>query len=116
MITELELRKMRIEQEKYMRDRVLIRRREFFGDTESSYADHLEDVPARFHPGFGFWRLVADRFQGITAFTVTMPWDTDIKASDVIVDSQSRVFEVRDVAAPKTLHTARMCLCDLTTD
>lgn len=115
-ITQKELDLLREQQEIYMPDTVTIRRREFFGDNEQEYFDLTHDVSARITPGFGFWRAVADRFQGITAFNVTMPWDTDVKASDVLVDVQSRAFEVRDVRSPSTFQTAKQVLCDMVTD
>jgi hypothetical protein len=115
-LTQLELDLLREEQITYMPERVKIRRVDFPGDNEREYGDHLTDVWARITPGFGFWRAVADRFQGITAFTITMPWDTDVHASDVIIDSHGRAYEVRDTKDPSTYHTALQVLCDRVND
>jgi len=115
-ITQLELDLLREEQLTYMPERVRIRRADFPGDNEREYIDHLDQVWARITPGFGFWRAVADRYQGITAFTITMPWDTDVHSSDVILDSKGRVYEVRDTKDPSTYHTALQTLCDRVND
>lgn len=115
-ITQLELDLLREEQITYMPERVRIRRADFSGDNERDYFDHVLDVWARITPGFGFWRAVADRYQGITAFTITLPWDTDVRASDVIIDGNGRVYEVRDTQDPKTYHTALRVLCDRVND
>jgi head-tail adaptor len=115
-ITQLELELLREEQITYMPERVKIRRQDFAGDNERGYYDHLTKVWARITPGFGFWRNVADRYQGITAFTITLPWDTDVKASDVIIDSANRFYEVRDTKDPSTYHTALQTLCDRVND
>lgn len=115
-ITQLELELLREQQLVFMPQKVKIRRRTFTGDNEVGFATIEENVRARITPGFGFWRTVADRFQGITAFTVTLPWNTDVQASDAIIDEEERVFEVRDVKAPSTFHTAAQALCDRVTD
>jgi Phage head-tail joining protein len=115
-ITQLELELLREEQVTYMPERVKIRRQYFLGDNEREYNDLSSDVWARITPGFGFWRAVADRYQGITAFTITMPWDTDVRASDTIIDSHGRFYEVRDTKDPSTYHTALQTLCDRVND
>lgn len=115
-ITQLELDLLREEQVTYMPEKVKIRRADFAGDNERDYYTHLESVWARITPGFGFWRSVADRYQGITAFTITLPWDTDVRASDVILDSNGRFYEVRDTKDPSTYHTALQVLCDRVND
>jgi hypothetical protein len=115
-ITQLELDLLREEQVTYMPDQVKIRRTSFSGDNERDYETIAEKVWARITPGFGLWRAVADRYQGITAFTVTLPWDTDVHASDAIIDATGRVYEVRDTKDPSTYHTALQTLCDRVND
>jgi Phage head-tail joining protein len=115
-ITQLELELLREEQITYMPEKVKIRRPRFAGDNERDYEDIAVKVWARLTPGFGFWRSVADRYQGITAFTITMPWDTDCQAGDIIIDSSDRAYEVRDTKDPSTYHTALQVLCDRISD
>lgn len=117
-ITEGELELIRIEQEKFMPQRVIIRRRFFAGGDAVEYEKQTvhEDVPCRLTSGFGMWRVVADRFQGITPFTAELPFGQDVKAGDILVDEDSRTFEVRDIMAPNSYQTAKRCLCDLVTD
>lgn len=116
MITEEELTRLREAQEEFMPDRGTLKRREFDGDNESQYDAYATDVHARLTPGFGIWRIVADRYQGVTAFNLSLPWDQDVRAGDVWVASDNRVYEIRDVQAPASYLTARRCLCDLVTD
>lgn len=115
-ITKLELELLREEQITYMPERVRIRRPDFSGDNERDYRTVAEKVWARITPGWGMWRAVADRYQGVTAFTITMPWDTDIQAGDTIIDGLNRVFEVRDTKDPSTYHTALQMLVDRVSD
>lgn len=115
-VTERELRGIREAQEMYMPQRVVIRRRQFSGDSEFEPVNIAVDVPCRFTPGFGFWRAVADRYQGVTPYRATVPYDQDVKAGDTLVDEESRVFEVRDVLAPESYQTAKQVLTDLVTD
>jgi hypothetical protein len=114
-VTPNELELIRVEREKFMQDQVIIKRREFLGDTENEYVPIDDELyPVTITPGYGLWRTVADRFQGITAFTVVLPWDTDVQAGDILVQGV-RVFEVRDIRSPSTFLTAKLCLCDQTT-
>jgi head-tail adaptor len=115
-ITQLELELLREEQITYMPERVKVRRTNFAGDNERDYETVHEGLWARITPGFGMWRVVADRFQGITAFTITVPWDSDVRAADAIIDAAGRVYEVRDTKDPSTYHTALQLLCDRVND
>jgi len=115
-ITSRELESMREHQEVFMPDLISIRRPVFFGDNEREWETVYQNVPARVTPGFGFWRAVADRFQGITAYTVTVPWDQEVQAGWVLIDAASRAYEVRDVRAPSTFPTARQLLVDRVSD
>lgn len=115
-ITSKEIDSLREAQEQYMPQRVKIRRRHWFGDDESEYVDHKLNVPAVITAGYGVWRMVADQFSGITAFTIGVPWDTDVQAGDLIVDEKSRGFEVRDVKSPNTYQSRKVVLCDNVTE
>lgn len=115
-ISDRELRDMRTAQEVFMPDIVTIRRKGFVGPDNFQMSTRAEDVHVRLKPGFGQWRNVADRFQGITPYTCTLPWDQEVVASDQVLDQAGRIFEVRDVQAPSTLLTARVCLLDLVND
>ena len=116
MITERELEQMRKEQEKFMPDKVIIKERKFFGDTESDYyAIDDEFHPCRIIPGFGVWRTVADRFQGITAYVLTFTWDELVRPGYIAVHG-STVYEIRDVKTDSSYQTALQALCDRTTE
>lgn len=116
MISQRELELIREHQEIFMPDKVTIRRVVFFGDNERAYETVANEVPARIIPGFGFWRQVADRYQGITAYTVTLPYDQEIQAGWIIIDAQSRSYEVRDSRAPSSYQTAKQVLVDRVSD
>lgn len=58
------------------------------------------------------WRSVADRYQGLTMYTVTGPYDWDVKEGDHVYDGFGRHFIVRDVRNPQTYHTAKQCLAE----
>ena len=115
-ITEKELTNLREEQELFMPDIVTIKRQAYAGDDEWEQDTIAANVPARIVPGYGFWRSVADRFQGITAYTITLPWDQDIQSGDVLVTSATKAFEVRAVRAPSTYQTAKQVLVDGASD
>lgn len=117
-LTPAEIKQLQQEQETYMPQSVVVKRTFFVEGDDVSFGPQViaTAVPCRLTAGFGQWRSVADRFQGVTAYTATVPWNTDIKAGDVIVDEESRSFEIRDVAAPSSYLTARRCLVDLVTD
>ncbi len=118
MITEKELEVLREEQERFLPNVALqIKRKSYVGGAGIFMADPIAaNVPCRLTPGYGVWRNVADRFQGITAFTLTMPYGTDIKAGDELIDEDSRTYQVRDTLAPKGYSTAVRALLDLVTD
>lgn len=115
-ITARELDVIREHQAVFMPDLISIRRPVFLGDNEREWETVYSSVSARITPGFGFWRDVADRFQGITAYTVTVPWDQDVQAGWVLIDASSRAYEVRDVRAPSSFHTAKQMLVDRVSD
>ncbi|SRR6266550_9011297 len=116
-VTDRELQDIRDAQEEYLPDTIVIRRKDYVGG-DSDYAKPIfaTGVPARLTPGFGQWRLVADRFQGIEAFVVTVPWDQDLRPGDEIVDTAARTYQVRAVKSPSSYQTAKQALCDKVTD
>lgn len=111
-ITEGELESIRTEQEKFMPETVDIVKDVVIAPGNIATKTMVEATPAACTPGFGFWRNVADRFQGITAYTWTFPYGTEIESGHRIVDSEGRRFEVRDVRAPSSFHTAVQVLAD----
>lgn len=117
-ITEKELQSLREEQEKFLPNIALqIKRKSFVGGEQTYVPDVIAtDVPCRLTPGYGTWRNVADKFQGITAFQFTAAYGVDIKAGDELVDENSLTYQVRDVLAPKAYSTATRALLDLVTD
>jgi len=69
-------------------------------------------VPGRITAGYGTFRDVADRFSGVTPYTITVPYDKDVRPGDRWVDEEGRVFNVLDVRTTGTWHTATVTLCD----
>lgn len=115
-VTDRELKALRKAQEAWMPNTVLIQRHKFVGDSQFVPQNVAVDVKCRITPGLGRWTVVADRFQGITPFTITMPWGTDVMDGDQIIDAYGRVFQVRDVSSPKDLATALRLLAGMVTD
>lgn len=115
-ITDGEIDKLRDEQDKYLPDSVTIRRRVYVGGetgAEDFTTQNLAtDVAARIRAGFGAFRTVSDRFQAITAYTISFTWDQDVRVGDQIVDADSVVYEVRDVRDQSSYHTLTTCLTD----
>lgn len=111
-ITERELDSIRDAQAVFMPNLCEIWREGYAGDDMYEHERHDTDVPCRVMPGFGQWREVADRFQGVTFYTITMPWDQDVRAGDRVVDVYGRTFQVRDVKSASTYQTARQCLTE----
>jgi hypothetical protein len=113
-ITDKEINSIRKAQEEFLPERVIIRRKHWVGGDKDYEAQNLAvDVPARLTPGFGFWRQVADRFEGITPFTITVAWDQDIHPGDTVVDANANTYEIRAVQAPESYLTAIQTLGDL---
>jgi hypothetical protein len=116
-ITPREIESLRVEQLKFMPSTATCKRKSWVGGEEVSIPETVwRDSICRFTPGFGVWRQVADQFVGITAFTFTAPYGTDLRAGDQIIDSESRSYEVRDVLAPKDYDTNVRALLDLVRD
>lgn len=112
-ITEQELAQIRAEQEIYMSERITIRGETWIAEDEKAPMDIATNVPARITPGFGFFREIADRMQGVTAFTITVPWDQKVEVGNDIINERTREkFHVRDVRDAKTLQTALQVLGD----
>ena len=110
------IQNIRDRQEEYMPQLIVIRRRVPIGGGEWGYNIVAEEVKARLIPGFGPFAVVADRFQGITPFRLTVPWDTPLVTADEVIDEMSLVFQVRDVRKPSSYLTAIQALCDLVND
>lgn len=115
-ISENELALIRVEQEKFMPNTVLVQRRMFTGNDDFDYETLVLNQKCRIKPGIGRWALVADRYQGIVPFTVTLPVTADVQAGDRLIDAYGRLFEVRDTRTPASFATALQILCDMVTD
>lgn len=117
-VTQKELDSIRDAQEDFLPDRILQTKRKHFDGDNGYQREPWLTTPfdARFVPGYGRWGVVADKFQGITPYTVTVAWDVDILAGDEIVDEMGRTFEVRDVKHPSSYQTAKQLLADMVLD
>lgn len=110
------IQNIRDRQEEYMPQLIVIRRRVPLGGGEWGYNIIAEDVKARFIPGFGSFQNVADRFQAITPFHLSVPWDTPLLTADEVIDEAALMFQVREVRKPSSYLTAIQALCDLVND
>jgi len=116
-ITERELELLRQEQTKFFPNEATCKRSSYVGGEQVAVPNTVfTSRPCRFTPGFGVWRQVADQYVGITAYTVTFAYETDVKAGDQLIDDESRSYQVRDVLHPKGYETAVRALLDLVTD
>lgn len=113
MIPERVLTNIRGYQLRYMPQLVTIRRWVGIGGGERGQKIVATDVPCRFTAGAGRFGDVADRLQGITPFTITVPWNADVVVGDEIVDENSLTFQIRAVHRPKSYLTAIQMLGDL---
>jgi hypothetical protein len=116
LIPERVLQTIRNNQLRFMPQRAIIRRWVGIGGGERDRMVIAEDLQARFTAGAGRFGDVADRLQGITPFTITVPYDTDVLPGDEIVDEESRTFQVRAVHKPKSYLTAIQMLADQVND
>lgn len=117
-ITEKEIDDIRTAQEVFIQSEGILRRREFIPpDDYDHYKTVGENIPVRVSAGFGTFRDIADRYQGITPFTLTFSWDQDVRADDQMLLTDGRVFHIRDTkVSGRYIHTATQCLADLVTD
>lgn len=116
MLSNKELESIRASQREFLPEQVLLLRPEFIAPGE--YADHIlqEDVAARFTPGFGRFRQVADRYQAITPYQITFEHDIDVRVGDKIVNEDATIFEIREVRTPGSMITAVQALGDRVND
>lgn len=115
-ITDRELRAIREEQQKFMPQRVLIRKNVNIGGGQRAPKTLASDVPARFKAGPGRFRIEADRMNIITPLVLSVPYGTDLKPGYEVVDENATVFYVRDVRTPSSLETAIQSLVEQVTD
>ena len=112
MIPERELESLRAAQADWMPMSMTQRRRVYDGDNDMEPIKIADDVPCRVAPGYGHWAPLADRYQGIVPFVITVPHNWDIIDSDQLIDDSGNVYEVRAVKGPTTYATARQVLAD----
>ena len=103
-------------QEDFMPQLSIIRRWANIGGGERERGIVATDVPTRYTAGWGPFRVVADRYQGITPYTITVPWDTDVRVDDEFVDEEARTFHIRSRRKPGSYITAVQLLGDLVND
>lgn len=114
MITPGELESLRAAQKDFLPDLVTVQKRSFVGGEEQyAYDTVASDVACRLTPGFGVWKLVADRYQGVTAYTVTFAYGQELSSAYRLIDATSHTYEVREVMIPKSYATAVRALLDL---
>ena len=88
----------RTESLRYMIHTATIRGRAFNGVDDHDRFSRATGVAARFDPGFGIFRIYADRFAGKMMWTVTLPYGTEVNTGDGIInEATSDTFEVRIV-------------------
>jgi hypothetical protein len=110
-VTARELKEMREAQEAFMPTSIRVYNKVSVGDGEYDYAPDFT-TKGRITTGFGIFRAVADRYQGVSYVTISVPWDTDVRAGQRLYDAYGRAFEVRDVKDANTFQTAKVCLCE----
>jgi hypothetical protein len=116
-ITERELDEIRTAQEVFIQSEGILRRREFIPPDDYDHRKTIgENISVRVSAGFGTFRDVADRFQGIIPFVLTFSWNQDVRADDELILTDGRVFHLRAIKAGLYIHTATQCLADLITD
>jgi hypothetical protein len=116
-ITTKELDDIRAAQNVFIQSEGILRRREFIPPDDYDHRKTIgEHIPVRVSAGFGTFRDVADRFQGIIPFVLTFSWDQDVRADDELLLTDGRVFHLRATKLGLHLHTATQCLADLITD
>lgn len=116
--SERELNRIREEQQDLtMPDRADFQRRMPITPHDEQTSVYATDVHVRITAGFGTFRDVADRFQGVTAYTLTAPFDLSVRAGDEaihIFNGEPRVFKVLAVREGP-FHTALPILAELIT-
>lgn len=110
-ITQAEIDLLRSNQEAFLPSLMDLSRMQY-EDGSGEYAVLYRKVPCRLSAGFGVWRQVADRFQGIKAYNATLKWDQDLLAGDELSDTYGRIFKVRDVSSDSSYLSAKRCLLE----
>lgn len=111
-VTDSELNRIRGNQSDFLPQRVILRKRAFVGDGGFSPENVAINVPARLMPGLGRWSELAERYEGITPYRLTVPWDQELLAGWVVVDENGQTYEVRDVMSGSSYQTATQALVD----
>jgi hypothetical protein len=95
-----------------MGNRISVRRQQPLAPNVEDDGYVLTNVLARITAGYGTFRDVADRFSGITPYTISCPLGTDIRPGDYIVDEEGVTYHVRDVRDHGTFEAVVNALCD----
>jgi hypothetical protein len=97
---------------RYMTDSVVILR-PFKNTVDTTPGVLASNVACRLTPGAGRYQVIADRFDAITPWTLTFPWDTDIQVGDTVIAGDDNTYQVRWADdADKTLRAAVRVLAD----
>jgi hypothetical protein len=115
-VTQPEIDSIREAQDDFMPGIGTVQRQRAQGDGQYARQTLYDVIPYRLIPGFGRWGVVADRYVGITAFRLTVPWDYELHAGDVFIDENGTTYEIRDVLSHSSYQTAVQALVDLVTD
>jgi hypothetical protein len=105
------LSNIRTEQERWMPNSA-IRQRKVPISPDEEGTDTLPGLKCRISAGFGTFRMVADKFQGITPYHFAFPWDSDVKVGDYLVDEQSNTYRVVSVKEDVSIQSALPVLTD----
>lgn len=117
MIPESLLTQLRKRETATMKDRVSLRRNVPVTPHSESPWVYATDVPARIKMGFGTFRDVADRFQGVTACNITVPETYDVRPGDEVLEGSDpenlTVYKVLDTRSSGTYRIAQRLLAEL---
>lgn len=111
-ITERELISIREAQADFMPQTLQVYR-SYEIDGEKSSERTGEPIQGRITPNLGsLWRTVADQYAGLTMYSITGPYDWDVRDGDEVYDAYGRAYKVRDVRNPSSYHTAKQVLAE----
>lgn len=111
VVSDLELAELKREREQYMDSLVDVKRDEVIAPNQEEPVIVASGVRAQITAGYGTFRDVADRFSGITPYTISCPYETDIRPGDWLIEGDM-VYNVKDVRRHGTFEIVVNALCD----
>ena len=115
-ITHPELDLWREEQLKWLLDRGRLERKmQGEGNDDPYYLPLREDVPVRISAGYGTFRQVADRFQGLNIYALTFMYDEDVAPDDKLIDADGNEYHIKVVRNHSSIQTATQTIAELVT-